>query len=206
VLSALAIFVTFSIGGGLAQSIEQLIVFRTLQGIGGAGLYALAIILLIEVSTEKLLPLTSSLIGASIAIAGVLGPVVGGLFTSYVSWRWVFWINVPCGCAAAAAFFLGWPGKTTAYVGSRRRFVDFDYIGSLLLLSASVLVVLGLQEGGSGAYAWNGAVVLGTLIVGCACWILVFGYEYYLYKTKSSIAAILPMQLWLFRPMLAGIM
>ncbi|OKL56913.1 hypothetical protein UA08_07740 [Talaromyces atroroseus] len=79
VILAFVLFVGFSLGGGWSQNINQLIVFRTFQGIGGAGLYALALIILIEVSTARLITLTSTFIGGTIAIAGVLGPIVGGL-------------------------------------------------------------------------------------------------------------------------------
>lgn len=93
VILAFVLFIAFSLGAGWAQTVNQLIVFRALQGIGGAGLYSLALILLIEVSSAKSVALTSSCVGATIATAGVLGPILGGLLTDYVSWRWIFWIK-----------------------------------------------------------------------------------------------------------------
>lgn len=93
VVAAFTVFFAFSLGAGFAQTLQQLIVCRALQGIGGSGLYALAIILLSEVSTPKNLPLISGLIGATVAISGVLGPLVGGLLTQYTSWRWIFWLK-----------------------------------------------------------------------------------------------------------------
>ena len=75
VIIAFTIFIAFSIGGGFAQTIDQLIAMRALQGIGGSGLYSLAIILLVEVSNEKTLPLVSAAIGMTISLAGILGPV-----------------------------------------------------------------------------------------------------------------------------------
>ena len=93
VLLACALFVAFSLGAGWAQTIDQLIVFRALQGIGGAGLYSLALVLLIELSTQRLVVLTSAIMGAIVAISGILGPIVGGLLAEYVSWRWIFWLK-----------------------------------------------------------------------------------------------------------------
>lgn len=93
VLSAFTVFLAFSLACGFAQSLEQLIIFRTFQGVGGSGLYALTLILSLEISTPKTLPLISGLIGATIAVAGVLGPVLGGILTERASWRWIFWIK-----------------------------------------------------------------------------------------------------------------
>lgn len=93
VLGAFTIFISFSIGCGFAQSLHQLIIFRTFQGVGGSGLYALTLIIALEISTPKTWPLISGLVGATVAIAGVLGPILGGILTEYASWRWIFWIK-----------------------------------------------------------------------------------------------------------------
>lgn len=93
VLLAFVLFTAFSLGAGWAQTINQLIALRALQGVGGAGLYSLALVLLVELSTQKLVPLTSAIMGAIVAVSGILGPVVGGLFTEYVTWRWIFWLK-----------------------------------------------------------------------------------------------------------------
>lgn len=207
VILAFVMFVGFSLGGGWSQNINQLILFRTLQGIGGAGLYALALIVLIEVSTVKLFAFATAFTGAVVAIAGVLGPIIGGLFTEYASWRWIFWLNGPCGAVALLCFVLGWPSKTTAYDDAARRWREFDSPGAFLLLAASVLVVFGLQEGGTGAYAWSSGVVVGTIVVGIICWILLIGWEYYVYRRGLSdrIASMFPFELLIHRRMLAGI-
>jgi MFS family permease len=93
VLIAFTIFLAFSIGAGFAQTLQQLIVCRAFQGMGGAGLYALSIILITEISTPENTAVLAGLIGATVAMSGVLGPIVGGLLTHYASWRWVFWIK-----------------------------------------------------------------------------------------------------------------
>ncbi len=74
VLAAFALFIAFSLACGFSQNITQLILFRALQGVGGAGLYALPLILLVEAGTLDLKLFTSSLIGASISLAGAVGP------------------------------------------------------------------------------------------------------------------------------------
>lgn len=207
VILAFILFVGFSLGCGWSQNINQLILFRTFQGIGGAGLYALALIVLIEVSTVKLFAFATSFTGAVVAMAGVLGPIIGGLFTEYASWRWIFWLNGPCGAVALLCFVLGWPKKTTAFDDSARRWREFDSPGAFLLLAASVLVVFGLQEGGTGAHAWSSDVVVGTIVVGFVCWVLLIGWEYYVYRhgLGDRIASMFPFELLIHRRMLAGI-
>jgi MFS family permease len=207
VILAFVLFVGFSLGCGWAKNVNLLVLFRTLQGIGGAGLYALALILLIEISTARMVTFTSALIGAIIAVAGVLGPIIGGLFTQYVSWRWIFWLNGPCGLFAGLCFVIGWPNQTLVYDRATRKWYEFDGIGAILLLAASVLVVLGIQQGGNGSYAWSSGYVIGTLVVGSLCWILLILWEYYVFKTRRlRIASIFPFELLIHRPMLAGIL
>lgn len=207
VVSAFICFISSSIGGGFAQTIDQLIVCRALQGFGGAGLYAMSIILMIECSTYKLLPLTSSLAGSAIAMAGVLGPIVGGLLTTYASWRWVLWINAPAGVVACAAFVFSFP-SVDVFKPVRRPFWHFDGLGAFLLLAASVMTVFGLQEAGSGAYAWNSATVLGTLIAGVISWVLLFVWEFWAGQSARfcHLAFIFPIKLLTNRVMAAAIL
>lgn len=93
VLAAFVIFTTSSIGCGFAQTSQQIIALRTLQGIGGAGLYSLSVLIVIEIATDRMLPLISVYAGMIVAVGGVLGPVLGGVITHYASWRWIFWMK-----------------------------------------------------------------------------------------------------------------
>jgi MFS family permease len=87
------IFLSFSIGCGFAQSLNQLIACRAFQGIGGSGLYSLSMVIFPEISPPKMKMWIGSLAGMVVAMAGVLGPVIGGVITHYTTWRWVFWIK-----------------------------------------------------------------------------------------------------------------
>jgi MFS family permease len=92
-LGAFVIFLAFSIACGCAQSLPQLLVFRALQGLGGSGLYSLSMIIWPELAPNHMKQYIAALAGLVVAVAGVLGPVLGGILSQYASWRWVFWIK-----------------------------------------------------------------------------------------------------------------
>ena len=85
IITSFFFFTCFSLACGLAQTVEQLIIFRTFQGIGGAGLYSLTMVICPEISPPKFLPIVVGSLGASVAVAGVCGPVLGGVITGSVS-------------------------------------------------------------------------------------------------------------------------
>lgn len=92
-IAAFVIFLASSIGCGFAQSLNQLIACRALQGVGGSGLYSLTMVIFPEISPPKMRQWIASMAGMVIAISGVLGPVLGGIITHYTTWRWIFWIK-----------------------------------------------------------------------------------------------------------------
>lgn len=92
-VAAFAIFFSFSLGCGFSQNMNSLIACRAFQGIGGSGLFSVTMIIFPEMSPPKARNFIAPLIGAVVSTSGVLGPVLGGLFTAYTTWRWVFWIK-----------------------------------------------------------------------------------------------------------------
>ena len=92
-LAAAALFLAFSVGAGFAQTLNQLIAMRALQGLGGSGLYALAMVIFPEISPPGAVSGIGAMAGAVVAVAGVLGPVLGGVITNFTTWRWIFWIK-----------------------------------------------------------------------------------------------------------------
>lgn len=92
-IAAFLIFFAFSIGCGFAQTVEQLITLRVLQGIGGSGLYSLTFVIIPEITPLTMQAMTGALAGSVVAMSGVLGPVLGGIISNYTTWRWVFWIK-----------------------------------------------------------------------------------------------------------------
>lgn len=92
-LLAFTIFFVFSLACGFAQTLTQLIGFRAVQGVGGSGLYSLTMIVMPEIVKEEKRKWIGAVVGLVVAVAGVTGPVVGGVLTKFASWRWVFWIK-----------------------------------------------------------------------------------------------------------------
>ncbi|MCJ1392789.1 hypothetical protein MMC18_005660 [Xylographa bjoerkii] len=206
-VSAFVIFISFSLGCGFSQSLSQLVACRALQGIGGSGLYSLTIIIMSEVSPPTVRAWIGSLVGAVIAISGVLGPVLGGVITYYTTWRWIFWINAPIGILPLALFCIAWPKANQIHHAERRSFRELDLVGCVLLIAASVLVVFSFQEGGLGVNAWESAIFIAPLLIGCVCWTLLFGWEVTVARLwEHSIAAIFPLRLMKRRVYMAGVL
>ncbi|KAK0743736.1 major facilitator superfamily transporter [Schizothecium vesticola] len=195
-LTAYAIFVAFSLACGWSKSLTQLIVFRALQGIGGSGLYSLSMILLPEVSSLKSQQYVGLLVGATLAMSGVMGPLLGGALTEYANWRWVFWINGPLGAASAGAFFLAWPDKKYLRPMKRRTWGEVDFLGSFLLVAAACLIVFPFQNSSSKTGQWSDPVFIAPLVVGVACAIALLVWQAVVErKWPHDMAAAFPMVL-----------
>jgi MFS family permease len=93
VCTSFIIFLAASMGCGASRTLSQLIGFRAAQGVGGAGMYSMAMVTYPELSPPSRIVLVTSALGTIVALAGVCGPVIGGLLTTYVGWRYVFWIK-----------------------------------------------------------------------------------------------------------------
>ncbi|KLU85967.1 hypothetical protein MAPG_04986 [Magnaporthiopsis poae ATCC 64411] len=179
-LAAFVVFLAFSIGCGCAQSLEQLLVCRALQGVGGSGLYSLSMIIWPELAPNHLKQYIAALAGLVVAVAGVLGPVLGGILTQYASWRWVFWINGPIGIVSLAVFYLSWPKEHHLPSIEKRSWKDVDYVGSVLLVVAAVLVTFAFQSVSRNPHGWQDAGFIAPVAVGGTCWVLLFAWEWLL--------------------------
>ncbi|ETS83813.1 hypothetical protein PFICI_05689 [Pestalotiopsis fici W106-1] len=192
---AYLIFFAFSLACGFAQNMTQLIACRALQGIGGSGLYSLTMVILIEAAPQKTKPFLGSIVGAVIAIGGVLGPVLGGILTHYASWRWVFWINGPLGAISMVLFCFTWPKPEYLPDIERRTWSELDYLGSGLLIAAAVLVVFPFQNASSEAL-FDTAVFLAPLLMGIICWVALVAWEFFVeHHWGDNLAAALPVRL-----------
>jgi EmrB/QacA subfamily drug resistance transporter len=155
--TAILLFVAASLLCGFAQTMPQLIVARGLQGLGGGGLISMAQAVIADVISPRERGRYQAYLSGVWATASVGGPVLGGFFVDYLTWRWVFWINLPVGVAAFALCRRALGALTTRR--ARRR---VDYLGAVLLTLAVADLLLVLTWGGA-SYAWSSPPVLSLL-------------------------------------------
>jgi EmrB/QacA subfamily drug resistance transporter len=178
------VFVGASLLCGLAWSMPALIAARALQGIGAGGVLPIGVTIIGDLYSVEERARVQGYVASVWGISSVLGPTLGGLFSEYGSWRWIFFVNLPLGAFALVVL----QRRFTEVV--ERRSHQIDYVGAGLLTVGCSLLILGLLEGGN-AWAWSSATSALVLVSAVAA-LVAFGYV-----ERSAAEPVLP--LWVFR-------
>jgi EmrB/QacA subfamily drug resistance transporter len=153
-VAAIVVFLTGSALSGAAQSLGELIAFRALQGLGAGGLMTLAMAIVGEIISPRERGRYQGYIQMVFVVASVAGPLLGGVFVDQLSWRWVFYVNLPIGAVALAVIV------TSLHLPVRRTPARIDYVGAALLAAGLTCVLLVTTWGGQ-QYAWGSTEIVG---------------------------------------------
>ncbi|MER8011025.1 MULTISPECIES: MFS transporter [unclassified Streptomyces] len=184
--TAIVLFLIGSALCGMAQNMPQLIAFRAVQGLGGGGLMVLSMAIVGDVVPPRERGRYQGLFGAVFGATSVLGPLLGGLFTEHLSWRWVFYVNLPVGVIALAviAAVLRIPRKQTRHV--------IDYLGTFLIASVATCLVLVASLGGT-TWGWGSAQIVGLAVLGVVLAVAFVAVE------RRAAEPVLPLKLFRIR-------
>jgi len=183
---AIALFLLGAILCGTATSFNQLILYRALQGLGAGGVMPISITLVGDIYTLEERGKMQGLFSAVWATSSLVGPAAGGLITDFLSWRWVFYINIPFGIAAVVLLraFLKEEGE--------RRRHKLDYLGTISLTLSVVVLLLALLEGPE-LWGWGDTRTLGMLLFSG------LGLVFFLWQENRAPEPMLPLELFKIR-------
>jgi EmrB/QacA subfamily drug resistance transporter len=182
-LWGIAVFLLGSVLCGAAWSMPVLIISRAIQGIGAGAVQPISMTIVGDQYTVEERGKVQGYLATVWAMASVIGPTLGGVFAEYLSWRWIFYVNVPVGAIAVVVLVL----KFTETVERRKRRID--YLGAALLTLGCSLLILGLLEGG---VAWGWGSVQGVLIFAISAAMLIA----FVFVERRAVEPVVP--LWVF--------
>jgi len=182
-LIGITIFLIGSALSGLSQTMEQLILFRGIQGLGAGALFPISLAVIGDLFSPQERGKYQGLFGAVFGVSALVGPALGGFITDTFSWHWIFYINIPLGLVSM--YFIARLLPTVKRTGATR---TFDFLGAAVFIAAVVPFLVGLtnKQGGE----WTDATVGGFILFGLAAFLVFLVIEY---RAKEPIV---PLDLW----------
>ncbi|RQS68662.1 MFS transporter [Burkholderia sp. Bp8963] len=184
--AAIVLFLAGSVLCGVAQDMTQLILLRALQGLGGGGLMVVTMAAIGDLIPPDERGRYQGMFGGVYGLATIIGPLLGGFLVEHLSWRWIFYINLPLGCVALAVIGIAFKPHT-AHVKHR-----IDYMGAAFLATALTCIILFTSEGGS-LLPWSSPQLWMTLALGL---VAIGGF---VYEERLAAEPIMPLALFRHR-------
>ena len=181
--AAIVLFLIGSVLCGISQNMTELIVFRALQGLGGGGLIVLTLAVVGDIFSPRERGRYQGFFGAVFGVSTVIGPLLGGFFVDNLSWRWIFYVNVPVGAIALVVIGVAFHSRADHVHHS------IDYVGAGLLAAGLSAIVLFTSLGGT-TYAWGSPEALTMLVVGV---VLLAAFPF---AERRAAEPILPLELF----------
>ncbi|KAJ5814831.1 hypothetical protein N7474_006608 [Penicillium riverlandense] len=162
-LTSMGFFLIGSILCAVSRSMTMLIIFRAIAGIGGGGILTSVMIVVSDVVSLEKRGTYQGILGVVVALSNSLGPLIGGLFTEKVSWRWCFYINIPL--TGISIFVVAFVLPLKRVKGDvKGKLKKIDYLGCATMLISAILILLPISWGGT-KYAWSSAGVVAPLVL-----------------------------------------
>lgn len=201
----------FILGSGIcggASSINMLIAGRVVQGLGGGGISALVNIIISDIVALHQRGAFMGMLGATWAIGGAIGPLIGGALTQNVSWRWCFYLNLPiAGFTMCMLFLLLQNTKGLEYEQDKRtvwqKLLKIDFCGIFMVAGATVLLLLALDWGGT-THPWDSGIIIAFLVVAFVLYALFLCLEYFQDRRENFPRPIMPPSLFANKTRLGG--
>ena len=178
-----SLFLIGSVACGAAQSMEQLILFRALQGLGAGAVQPMVLTIIGDIFPLEERAKVQGLFSGVWGVSSVVGPALGGLIVDHFSWRWVFFINVPFGLASMILLIIALKEQV------ERKKHHLDYLGTLTLTGSIVALLFALLQGGS-TWAWNSLPSIGLFTATVVLLAL------FIYTERRAEEPILPLTLF----------
>jgi EmrB/QacA subfamily drug resistance transporter len=184
-LFGVTVFLIGSAASGASQSMEQLILFRAIQGLGAGAVLPIVLTIIGDIFVLEERARVQGLFSGVWAASSIVGPALGGLIVDHFSWRWVFYINIPFGLLSAFLLVVAFQEK----VEPRNKKLSLDYIGTLTLTGGIVALLFALLQGGTN-WAWNSLQSISLFALAAVLLVL------FLYQENRAPEPILPLTLF----------